>query len=238
MYYMLILSCNILLIVLFIEPLDTQDSYDASSPKYRVITDLVNLSQRLQNLYIPTYHEALSPHKTTPMLSNLHEMNKMTLLSHHDIMFSLYPNHSTKDINNLQELHDLTISFNRKAYQLYYQSTHISSLFPTSNESSYHNLPTHEQVLEYENESNFHLLSWSLPILLNYIPLGEIILAVGCAVLEMNKIIIQSSNPMTMSGCVIGLITLLNPLKWTGSLIVSLPDEEPYCNFLGMLHVI
>lgn len=84
---------------------------------------------------------------------------------------------------------------------------------------------------ERESEESFHMLLWSLPVLINHLLLDQIVLALGCAMMEM-KIIVCHKDPNVVSSIVLALIHLLRPLKWCSPLIISLPDA--LTDFIGL----
>ncbi len=77
--------------------------------------------------------------------------------------------------------------------------------------------------LQRDREVCFHTLLWSLPILLKYLPLDQLILAVGCALSEM-KIVVLSPDNSVVSGCLLALVHLLRPMRWSGNIVVTLPS--------------
>jgi hypothetical protein len=70
------------------------------------------------------------------------------------------------------------------------------------------------------------LLLWALPILLKNVPLDQIILIIGCALAEMT-IFVCSPDTSVVSGCLVALLNLLRPLKWSGSFVVPCPTNMP-----------
>lgn len=91
-----------------------------------------------------------------------------------------------------------------------------------------------------EKEMAIHNLLWSLPILLRTVPLDQLILIIGCALAEMN-IIVLSQDSTTTSGCILALVTLLRPLKWTGNVFTVVPQDMSEfladsigCNIIGL----
>jgi hypothetical protein len=78
------------------------------------------------------------------------------------------------------------------------------------------------QSLEQEYKTN--ILLWSLPILLKYIPLDQLLLVIGCALTEM-RIIFRCPNLEVLSACVLGCLALLSPITWAGADIVILPPR-------------
>ena len=77
---------------------------------------------------------------------------------------------------------------------------------------------------ERDQEENHFIMSWALPVLLKYLPLDQIMLALGCAMTEM-KIIVRCDDFRVISSIILALIQLLKPLRWCLPVIVILPDE-------------
>jgi hypothetical protein len=125
------------------------------------------------------------------------------------------------------------VSFKRKYYSTFY-----SELLTSNDEmynaeegiwnkllekmkSNFHVSQIHR--LEKEKEDAFFMLQWSLPVLVKYLPLDQIILAIGCIITEM-KIIVKHDDLHIVSSVIFALIYLLKPLKWCSPVIVSLPE--------------
>jgi hypothetical protein len=123
-------------------------------------------------------------------------------------------------------------SYRRGYFQRYFSSfpltceqiseEQISTMFQTLGKSKFVPGSTHRS--ERELEETFHLLLWSLPVLVNFLLLDQIVLALGCAMMEM-KIIVCHKDPNVVSAIIMALINLLRPLKWCSPLIISLPDS-------------
>jgi len=77
---------------------------------------------------------------------------------------------------------------------------------------------------ERDKEENHFIMSWALPVLLRYLPLDQIMLALGCAMTEM-KIIVRFDDFRVISSIILALTQLLKPLRWCLPVIVILPDE-------------
>lgn len=77
---------------------------------------------------------------------------------------------------------------------------------------------------EKDSEICYHTMLWGLPVLLSCFPLDQIILALGCVLTEM-KIIVVSSNLKEVSACILCLLNLIRPLKWSCPVIVTCPDS-------------
>lgn len=92
---------------------------------------------------------------------------------------------------------------------------------------------------DFDEECCIGTLQWALPILLKHIPIDQILLVLGCALTEM-RIIVRCSNLETLSACVLGLVYLLRPLRWSGPIITILPGimhdylESPVPMFFGV----
>jgi hypothetical protein len=77
----------------------------------------------------------------------------------------------------------------------------------------------------WDREESFHVLLWALPVLLRKLPLDQISLAIGCALIEMH-VIVLSPDLSVMSACLLGIVHLLRPLKWVGVVVVTLPESQ------------
>lgn len=94
-------------------------------------------------------------------------------------------------------------------------------------------------ITEKENEISYHTMLWGLPTLLSSMPLDQVILALGCMLTEM-KIIVVSPRIKEISACILVLLNLVHPLKWSCPAIISCPDsmlgyiEAPCPIILGM----
>lgn len=64
----------------------------------------------------------------------------------------------------------------------------------------------------FDREATFHVLMWSLPILLSKISLDQIVMALGLLLLEY-KMIVVCEDETVLSGCLLALINLLRPFK-------------------------
>jgi hypothetical protein len=69
-------------------------------------------------------------------------------------------------------------------------------------------VPTAMHKLEKEKEEGFMIMLWALPVLLKYLPLDQIILALGCAITEM-KIIVKHPDFHVVSSVILALMQLL-----------------------------
>lgn len=85
-------------------------------------------------------------------------------------------------------------------------------------------VPQSMHIREKENEESFQILLWALPTLLRYLPLDQIILALGCVIAEM-KIIVRHKDVNVVSSVIFALLHLLKPLKWCSPVIILLPDS-------------
>jgi hypothetical protein len=77
----------------------------------------------------------------------------------------------------------------------------------------------------WEKEESFHVLLWALPVLLRKLPLDQISLAVGCALIEMH-VIVLAPDLSVLSSCLLAIVHLLRPLKWVGVVVVTLPESQ------------
>jgi hypothetical protein len=217
------------------DPLPVQEDGFPILPELRAVNDL---AQRLNRLLVPGYNgvvpeselplsDTTQPKQQLELFQNSNQRSisstddaKVCILNHHvpipfNLIFGRGSAHQKSRI-------DLT--FKRDTFQTYYGRSEMNPLVQP--ELIYKNLytPTEEQENEREREVSHHLLLWSLPILLNYLSLDDLLLVLGCMMTEM-KTIVCASDPTVLSGCVVALMTLLDPLKWVSTIIVILPDE-------------
>ena len=90
--------------------------------------------------------------------------------------------------------------------------------------------PNSLHKFEKEKEDSYMVMLWALPVLLKYLPLDQIVLALGCAITEM-KIIVKHPDFHVVSAVILALIQLLRPMRWCSPVIVILPDE--LVDFIG-----
>lgn len=120
--------------------------------------------------------------------------------------------------------------FKRPFYQKYY-SAYLSNLDVSVDPAMIHFYEKNAQTsigknhsMEKDREDSFFILQWALPTLLKYLPLDQIILALGCAMTEM-KVIVKHKDLHVVSSVIFALIHLLRPLKWCSPVIVTLPHQ-------------
>ena len=89
----------------------------------------------------------------------------------------------------------------------------------------YQNYDSNEKERDWEREESFHVLLWALPVLLRKMPLDQISLAIGCALIEMH-VIVLAPDISVMSACLLSIVHLLRPLKWVGVVVVTLPESQ------------
>jgi hypothetical protein len=94
-------------------------------------------------------------------------------------------------------------------------------------------VPSAMHKSEKEKEDSYMILMWALPVLLKYLPLDQIVLALGCAVTEM-KIIVKCVDFNVISSVIFALIQLLRPMRWCSPVIVIVPDH--LVDFIGKLY--
>lgn len=127
----------------------------------------------------------------------------------------------------------LTAIFKRSAYQTYFSS--IGSRYDSHNKNISELIGRYDKLVadfvpnvlhksEKEREDAYMIMLWALPVLLKYLPLDQIILALGCAITEM-KIIVMHPNYNVISSVIMALMQLLRPLRWCPPVIVILPDQ-------------
>ena len=63
---------------------------------------------------------------------------------------------------------------------------------------------------------------WGLPVLLSRLSIDHVLLVLGCALSEM-QVVLVSPEVQEVSACVVAVLALLRPLRWAGALLVALP---------------
>lgn len=129
----------------------------------------------------------------------------------------------------------IDIIFNRNTYIPFYSSYNsaksVSSKAIKDLMTNYYSrrpnglFPDAIQKFEREREDSFMILMWALPTLLKYLPLDQIVLAIGCALSEMKCILVKHKDFQVISSAVFALVHLLRPLHWCGNVVVILPDS-------------
>ena len=119
--------------------------------------------------------------------------------------------------------------FNRSYYHEYYSKLGIGDPTILQQKTFQHLAEDHDRYpalheSERDKEENHFIMSWALPVLLRYLPLDQIMLALGCAMTEM-KIIVRFDDFRVISSIILALTQLLKPLRWCLPVIVILPDE-------------
>lgn len=127
----------------------------------------------------------------------------------------------------------MTALFKRSAYQAYFSTAGakydpfnktVSELIGRYDKMVQDFVPNVMHKAEKEFEDSFLVMLWALPVLLKYLPLDQIILALGCAITEM-KIIVMHPDHHVISSVILALMQLLRPLRWCPPVIVILPDQ-------------
>ena len=127
----------------------------------------------------------------------------------------------------------LAALFKRSAYQAYFSTAGakydpfnktVSELIGRYDKMVQDFVPNVMHKAEKEFEDSFLVMLWALPVLLKYLPLDQIILALGCAITEM-KIIVMHPDHHVISSVILALMQLLRPLRWCPPVIVILPDQ-------------
>lgn len=154
----------------------------------------------------------------------------------------LLPWRSSVD-GTIQTQKRLSIVMRRDLQQSYYSYQSISA--DKLHQRQMNGFKSYEESIiinaSVDREATFHVLLWSLPILLKHFSLEKIVLILGCVITEM-KLVVHSPDLKIVSGCLLSLIHLLRPLKWVGPVIVTLPPsldtdtflESPVPIILGM----
>lgn len=227
------------------EPLQCQEDGFPIHAELRLLDDF---ARRLNRMHVPLYPTVVHDgdqdsdaymHKQPSLM--LHPVtlniavrlqNRIKITMHRDIMQHFFT-HS-------QLASKLTAPIGgrkRSETEINLGATLIENLPPPENEVD----EISEAMLEMErdNETCFQILLWALPILLRHMPLDQIVVAIGCALTEM-KVVVTSSDPSIVSGCLLALVHLLRPMKWSGTIVVNVPHhldtllDSPTFFFLGM----
>lgn len=193
--------------------------HEEGFPIHADLAPIDDLARRFNGLIVPRFNGIT----TEEELLDVHSTVRIPLSSYNQT-------HKTR----------LNLELNRAMYQTFYTSLTMNTNATTSidNNSKLRPLtsPNDEQEQEREKEMTFHILLWALPILLKYLPLEQIVTALGCAMTEMH-IVVQCADVSVMSACVLALLNLLAPFKWVGPIIVTLPSTtiDPSANFIDYL---
>jgi hypothetical protein len=155
--------------------------------------------------------------------------------AHRDITVSLVGLTSSSSSSSSSSAVSEGLIFSRSYYHEYYSK--LGVVDPTSTlqqqqlqqKTLQHLAEDHDRYpalheSERDKEENHFIMSWALPVLLRYLPLDQIMLALGCAMTEM-KIIVRFDDFRVISSIILALTQLLKPLRWCLPVIVILPDE-------------
>lgn len=222
--------------IVFQSPVDAvSEGGAAAHPGVRAIEDLI---VKLKALTFQAYPYFMKANASSSSSSSADEKIEQTNLS-------IDPTKRSNDyIAFMADLSFASVlsghaTYRRAYFQRYYSSfpltydqlpdDQITKIYQTLGKAKFVPGSTHRS--ERELEETFHLLLWSLPVLVNYLLLDQIVLALGCAMMEM-KIIVCHKDANVVSGIIMALINLLRPLKWCSPLIISLPDA--LTDFIGM----
>lgn len=133
-------------------------------------------------------------------------------------------------ININKKLH---ATFKRSVYQSYFSTAGLkydshnkvlSDAIARYDKMAADFLPNATHKSEKDKEESYLVMLWALPVLLKYLPLDQIVLALGCAVTEM-RIIVQHPDFHVISAIILAFMQLLRPLRWCSPVIVILPDQ-------------
>jgi hypothetical protein len=152
-----------------------------------------------------------------------------------DIAFNFAFNKSNVDIDDMGNVQaQREFVFRRRQYQSLYSNfsidygnlTKVDEMMLKCNENADSSAFTvnRDQKIERENENHTLALLWALPTLLKFFKLDQITLALGCIVSEM-KIIVLHKDIQVVSAVIFALLNLINPLKWYGQVIITVPDS-------------
>lgn len=206
-------------------PLPKYDPHFPLNPQLRSISDL---HHRLHKVKVQLY----------PFLSSKKRKNKVEIASSEDIDAS----DCVAIINDviarvsLKNQDRKLIDYRRSLYQIFY-SSHPRNFEDISDgllasikfqekleKMSIDFVPTSLHKSEKDKEETFLILQWTLPTLLKYLPLDQVILCLGCAMTEM-KIIVKHKDINVISSIILALQRLLRPLKWCSPVIITVTEE-------------
>ncbi|RYH29865.1 hypothetical protein EON65_07100 [archaeon] len=207
----------------FEEPLSVFD------PNFPVHPDLKNMDElmfKLRKVAAPIYPYFILE-RCKPTVENINAHTDV------DSFFSYQPN--IKMSLKLKNAEIDVLEFHRSFYQRFYTNIGHPScdedndllasairLYEKNLKPDFAATLSHKQ--EKDKEDSFFALQWALPTLLRHLPLDQIILALGCALTEMN-IIVKHKDINVVSSVITALMHLLKPLKWCSPVIVSLPEQ-------------
>jgi len=227
----------------FEEPIPSEELIGI--PHCPILRPLHNLVTRLKQLQVPLYPfivpEPTEGDKTS--LDYMHSSHESIALSegmrcaHRDIKVSLVGlTSSSSSSSSSSNAASEGLIFSRSYYHEYYSKLGVGD--PTTlqqqqqllqQKTLQHLAEDHDKYpalheSERDKEENHFIMSWALPVLLRYLPLDQIMLALGCAMTEM-KIIVRFDDFRVISSIILALTQLLKPLRWCLPVIVILPDE-------------
>jgi len=225
----------------FEEPIPSEELIGI--PHCPILRPLHNLVTRLKQLQVPLYPfivpEPSEGDKTS--LDYMHSSHESIALSegmrcaHRDIKVSLVGLTSSSSSSSSNAASEGLI-FSRSYYHEYYSKLGVVDPITLQQQQQLlqqktlqHLAEDHDKYpalheSERDKEENHFIMSWALPVLLRYLPLDQIMLALGCAMTEM-KIIVRFDDFRVISSIILALTQLLKPLRWCLPVIVILPDE-------------
>ena len=229
----------------FEEPIPSEELI--GTPHCPILRPLHNLVTRLKQLQVPLYPfivpEPSEGDKTSlDYMQSSHEsiaLSEGMRCAHRDIKVSLVgltSSSSSSSSSSNAASEGLQMIFSRSYYHEYYSKLGVGD--PTTlqqqqqllqQKTLQHLAEDHDKYpvlheIERDKEENHFIMSWALPVLLRYLPLDQIMLALGCAMTEM-KIIVRYDDFRVISSIILALTQLLKPLRWCLPVIVILPDE-------------
>lgn len=199
----------------FSELVAVHDVHASVSSELRLLSDL---SARLKRTLVSLYPYLVGPDGA--VVDNVKLPNVCALLPDQEFSFS-----SRLVAGGAK----LDVLLPRSMYQPFYSAIPA----PAELRKNFHHrrvgnsavfVPDAIQRSEREREDVYLTLVWALPVLLRFLPLDQIILALGCAVTEM-RIVVKHSDFHVVSSVILALMALLRPLKWCSPVIVILPDS-------------
>lgn len=227
----------------FDQPVPKQDLY---FPYLAQLKPLNDLAIRLKKLIIPLYpyitNDSLDINNITTTSSNKPSVKEGGLVvdNNNSAIKYILPTVTLTigaSTTLMPSSRKLDFLFKRSAYQEFYsdlgikidntsfnQNRELNKLIENFDKTSMNFIPKQIHKLEKEKEDSYLIMLWALPVLLKYLPLDQIILALGCTITEM-KIIVQHKDFRVVSSIILALTQLLKPLKWCSPVIIILPDE-------------
>jgi hypothetical protein len=216
----------------FESPLENQD---IGFPIQTGLKYLNDMGTKMFRVLVPLYPiESTSsplgdPEVLSPTIGHKKAMNEGKMIPPVEFQFavkSIVPGQPSRKVDMVMR-RDLQLKYFHSTLNVYSGSMDANE--GRSRKSSRDSRTQLEAKLEndriWEKEESFHVLLWALPVLLRKLPLDQISLAVGCALIEMH-VIVLAPDLSVLSSCLLAIVHLLRPLKWVGVVVVTLPESQ------------